>query len=306
WIAGKKITLRRQMALHKGRDLPEVPLIVDLARDDRDRQILKLVLARQQMGWPFLAPPDLPTDRAQALRQAFDATMRDAEYLAEAKQRALDVNPMTGAEIDQLVGDLYRTSPDVIAATKSVTAEGARKASPPVPSAIPLLRLATVSPRVADRAPHPLWRHRDVEVTHAQHRERVDHRVGDRRQRTDTAGLAAAFDAERVGLGRHRVALHRHRGQIAGARHSIVHERAGHDLAAVGIEPDVLHQHLSGALRHAPDDLAVHEQRVDHGADVVDHAVADDFDHAGLLVDLHFAHVAAVGIVLDREAVDRG
>jgi len=126
WLAGKKINLLLQMALHKSRDLPEVPLILDLARDERDRQILRLVLARQQMGWPFLAPPDLPADRAQALRQAFDATMRDAEYLAEAKQRALDVNPMTGAEIDQLVGELYRTSPDIIAATKSVIAEGAR------------------------------------------------------------------------------------------------------------------------------------------------------------------------------------
>ena len=126
WFGGKKINLLLQMALHKSRDLPEVPLILDLARDDRDRQILRLVLARQQMGWPFLAPPDLPVDRAQALRQAFDATMRDAEYLAEAKQRALDINPMTGAEIDQLVGDLYRTPPDVIAATKSVIAEGAR------------------------------------------------------------------------------------------------------------------------------------------------------------------------------------
>src|SRR5262245_12269178 len=82
WLAEQKINLLLQMALQKSRELPEVPLIVDFARDQRDRQILKLVLARQQMGWPFLAPPDLPAERVQALRKAFDETMKDSEYLA--------------------------------------------------------------------------------------------------------------------------------------------------------------------------------------------------------------------------------
>jgi len=126
WITGRKINLLLQMALQKSRELPDVPLITDFAGSERERQILRLILARQQMGWPFLAPPDLPPERAQALRQAFDATMKDAEFLAEAKQRRLDVNPMTGAEIDRLVDDLYRTPPEVIAATKAVIAEGAR------------------------------------------------------------------------------------------------------------------------------------------------------------------------------------
>jgi tripartite-type tricarboxylate transporter receptor subunit TctC len=126
WLASKKINLPLQMALQKSRELPDVPLIMDYARDERDRQILRLVLARQQMGWPFLAPPDLPADRVQALRRAFDETMKDAEYLAEARQRMLDVNPMTGAEIDKLVDELYQTPLDVIAMTKSVIAEGAR------------------------------------------------------------------------------------------------------------------------------------------------------------------------------------
>jgi tripartite-type tricarboxylate transporter receptor subunit TctC len=126
WLADKKINLLLQMALKKSRDLPEVPLIMDFATNERDRQILQLILARQQMGWPFLAPPDVPADRAAALRQAFDATLKDEAFLAEAKQRRLDVNPMTGAEIDALVGELYKTPPDVVAATKKVIAEGAR------------------------------------------------------------------------------------------------------------------------------------------------------------------------------------
>jgi tripartite-type tricarboxylate transporter receptor subunit TctC len=126
WLKEKKINLLLQMALQKSVDLPEVPLVMDFATSERERQILKLILARQQMGWPFTAPPELPADRAQALREAFDRTMRDAEFLAEAKQRQLDVNPMSGAAIDRLVADLYQTPADVIAATKAVIGEGGR------------------------------------------------------------------------------------------------------------------------------------------------------------------------------------
>jgi hypothetical protein len=126
WLSGKRINLVLQMGLKKSSELPEVPLIMDFARNDRERQILRLILARQQMGWPFLAPPSLPAERAQALRQAFEATMKDPEFLAEAKQRQMDVNPMSGAEIDQLVNELYQTPQDVVAATKAVVAEGAR------------------------------------------------------------------------------------------------------------------------------------------------------------------------------------
>ncbi len=126
WVADKRINLLVQMSLQKSPELPDVPLIMDLASSDRARGILKLVLSRQQMGWPFAAPPELPADRAQALRKAFDDTTKDVEFLAEAKQRQLEVNPMSGAEIDKLVGKLYQTPRDVIAATKAVIAEGVR------------------------------------------------------------------------------------------------------------------------------------------------------------------------------------
>ena len=126
WLKTKRINLALQMALHKNSELNDVPLIMDFARDERDRQILKLVLSRQEMGWPFTAPPDLPRERADALRAAFDATMKDPDYLAEANQRRLDVNPMTGAAIETLIGELYATPPDVIAATKTAISEGVK------------------------------------------------------------------------------------------------------------------------------------------------------------------------------------
>ena len=74
----------------------------------------------------------------------------------------------------------------------------------------------------------------------------------------------------------------------------------------VAVELDVLHQDLADALRDAADDLALEQQRVEHGADVVDHAVAHDLDLAGLLVDLELADVAAVGEVLHRRDIGRG
>jgi len=126
WLKTKRINLALQMALHKNSELNDVPLIMDFARDERERQILKLVLSRQEMGWPFTAPPDLPRERADALRAAFDATMKDPDYLAEANQRRLDVNPMTGAAIETLIGELYATPPDVIAATKTAISEGVK------------------------------------------------------------------------------------------------------------------------------------------------------------------------------------
>jgi tripartite-type tricarboxylate transporter receptor subunit TctC len=128
WLATKSINLLVQMALHANDELKGVPLILDFARTERERQILKLVLSRQEMGWPFTAPPDLPPERAAALRAAFDATMKDPDYLAEARQRQLDVNPMTGMAIDRLIKELYATPPEAIAATRSEISE--RKAAP--------------------------------------------------------------------------------------------------------------------------------------------------------------------------------
>jgi tripartite-type tricarboxylate transporter receptor subunit TctC len=126
WVTNKDLNLLLQIALQKAKDLPDVPLVMDYVKTDRDRQILQAILSRQQMAWPFTAPPDLPKDRAAALRAAFDATMRDPEYLAEAKKRGLEVHPMSGAEIDKLIAGLYATPPDVVAAAKAAMTEAGK------------------------------------------------------------------------------------------------------------------------------------------------------------------------------------
>jgi tripartite-type tricarboxylate transporter receptor subunit TctC len=69
-----------------------------------------------------MAPPGIPDERKAALRQAFDDTMRDPEFLAEAKLRKQEVNPVNGAAIDTLMAELYATSPNVVAETKKAIA----------------------------------------------------------------------------------------------------------------------------------------------------------------------------------------
>jgi tripartite-type tricarboxylate transporter receptor subunit TctC len=125
WVANKQVNILVQLALSRSPELPDVPLIADLATTDRQRQILRLVFSRQAMARPFLAPPGIPNDRKQTLRAAFDETMRDPSFLAEARQRGLEVNPVSGAEIDKLIEELYQTPADIIAEVRASIAPGA-------------------------------------------------------------------------------------------------------------------------------------------------------------------------------------
>jgi len=113
WIAEKKINVLVQLALTKHPDLPDVPLIVDLAKTDEDRQVLKLIFARQVMGRPFLGPPGLPPERVEALRKAFMDTMRDKDFLADAEKSQLEINPVAGDALEKLVKEVYATPPAV-------------------------------------------------------------------------------------------------------------------------------------------------------------------------------------------------
>lgn len=125
WVAKKLVNILVQLALAKSPALPDVPLITDFATTDRQRQILRLVFSRQAMARPFTAPPGIPAERREVLRAAFDATMQDPEFLADAKKRGLEVNPVSGAEIDKLIGDLYATPPEIVAEVRATIAPGA-------------------------------------------------------------------------------------------------------------------------------------------------------------------------------------
>jgi len=123
WVKEHKINILAQLSLAKHPDLPDVPLIMDFAKTQEQKQILKLIFARQVMGRPYLAPPDLPKERAAALQQAFTDTMKDPDFLAQAKQQKLEINPVSGAEIEKLLQEAYQT-PAPIAAKAGKLANG--------------------------------------------------------------------------------------------------------------------------------------------------------------------------------------
>jgi tripartite-type tricarboxylate transporter receptor subunit TctC len=113
WIEQKQINVLVQLSLGKHPDLPQVPLVTDLARTDEERQIFKLVFARQPMGRPFLAPPGVPADRVEALRVAFMATLKDKDFLAEADKMQLEINPVSGDAVQRIVREVYKTPKSV-------------------------------------------------------------------------------------------------------------------------------------------------------------------------------------------------
>ena len=116
WLREKKISIILQLALRKHPDLPDTPLVVDHAKTDEARQIFKVTFARQVLAWPFVAPPGLPAERVGALRKAFDETMQDKDYLAEAEKLSLEITPVSGERIQSLIEDVYRTtSPEISA-----------------------------------------------------------------------------------------------------------------------------------------------------------------------------------------------
>lgn len=91
-----------------------MPLVLDLAGSDEGRAILKLVFARQVMAWPYVAPPDVPEDRGETLRAAFAETMRDKDFMAEAEKSQLEIRPVTGASIQELVKNVYATPAPIV------------------------------------------------------------------------------------------------------------------------------------------------------------------------------------------------
>lgn len=114
WLRDRKINLLVQSSFKKVPDLAHVPLVVEQTQDTEKLQILKLFLAAQEMARPFAAPPGIPADRKAALVEAFDKTMKDPEYLEEAKKLNIDVNPVSGKALDAMLAEIYATPKEVL------------------------------------------------------------------------------------------------------------------------------------------------------------------------------------------------
>jgi tripartite-type tricarboxylate transporter receptor subunit TctC len=119
WIAEKKITVIAQYGLHRDPELADAPTMLELAKTDADRQALTMMFARTEYGRPYFAPPDVPPARVEALRRAFDATMKDPDFVADAAQLQLDLSPATGEEVQALVAKLAATPADIAARVRA-------------------------------------------------------------------------------------------------------------------------------------------------------------------------------------------
>ena len=114
WIKDHLLNVLVQLGLDKLPDLPTVPAALDLVTDPVKKDVLTLILIRQEPGRPVAAPPGVPADRLAALRRAFEQTMKDPDFVAEAEKLQMEIEPLTAAEIDALLARAYATPKPIV------------------------------------------------------------------------------------------------------------------------------------------------------------------------------------------------
>jgi tripartite-type tricarboxylate transporter receptor subunit TctC len=103
WFVDKQANILAQFGLEKNPDLPDVPLVDDLVKNPIDKQVLDLIVAPQEFGRPFVAPPGVPADRMAVYRQAFAEVVKDPDFLAKAKALRMVIEPMYADQIENLL-----------------------------------------------------------------------------------------------------------------------------------------------------------------------------------------------------------
>ena len=125
WVSGpNRLNVLLAMTTERNEDLPDVPAVIEKAKSEHDKDIVRLIVSRQTLARPFAAPPGIPTVRRNALRAAFDATMKDPRYIAEAKAASLDVTPVSGRDVEELIQRLYATPAATIAQARAAISAG--------------------------------------------------------------------------------------------------------------------------------------------------------------------------------------
>ncbi len=122
WLRENKLNLLFHTGDREHPELKGIRLIRNLVTDPTDKAALEFILAREILGRPFLAPPDIPADRAKALREGFAKTLVDPEFLKDADKRMAEINLVTGEEVDEVLRKAANASPQVIARVKQALA----------------------------------------------------------------------------------------------------------------------------------------------------------------------------------------
>ncbi|MCC6887543.1 MAG: hypothetical protein IT536_03330 [Hyphomicrobiales bacterium] len=120
WVRDKKMIVLVQVALKRDPELPDIPTLIDLVGTDRDRRFMEFLSAETAVARALVAPPGIPAERLQALRRAFDATMKDPQFLAEVAKLGMDLQPMRGEDAQRIAHAIVDTAPDVVAYAQKV------------------------------------------------------------------------------------------------------------------------------------------------------------------------------------------
>ena len=121
WVRDKKINILVQISTAKHPDLPNVRLIDEFAKNEKDKEVLDFLFARQVFGRPFVIPPGVAMDRVNALRAAFDAAVKSPELIADAEKQKQELTPVSGLEVQALIEKLMKASPEIVAAADKAT-----------------------------------------------------------------------------------------------------------------------------------------------------------------------------------------
>ncbi|MBX9740945.1 MAG: hypothetical protein K2X62_12760 [Beijerinckiaceae bacterium] len=124
WLDAGKVRFLVALSVKKSQVFPDLPLIMDYARNERERQVMELILASQVWGRPFVMPPDVPQDRLAAVKKAFNDMIVDPEFLEEAKKLRMDLEIVTADEMKTLLDRVYATPPDIIEQARQAIAAG--------------------------------------------------------------------------------------------------------------------------------------------------------------------------------------
>jgi tripartite-type tricarboxylate transporter receptor subunit TctC len=118
WLSGKKVHLIAQFALTRHPEVSQVPLAGEFAKNERDRRAIEFLESDAVFAWPMFAPPGVPAERVDELRKAFEAMLKDPQFLADAAKQNMDIDLVPGSELQKLVNELYATPADVIEIVK--------------------------------------------------------------------------------------------------------------------------------------------------------------------------------------------
>jgi hypothetical protein len=125
WIRDRKVNLLAQFALEPDPELTKmgVPPIWDFIKKDEDKKAVELVLSQQVFGRPYIAPPGTSPEAVKILRDAFAAVLKDKDFLADAQRAKIEINPLPGEKVQEVVSRIYASPPAVVARAKELVKE---------------------------------------------------------------------------------------------------------------------------------------------------------------------------------------